>query len=54
MVVYNEERRLEACLKSLSFCDEIIVCDIGSEDRSAVIAEELANKGDPHRLGGHC
>lgn len=38
VVTYNEERRLEACLKSLRFCSQLIVVDIGSTDRSVEIA----------------
>jgi len=38
VVTYNEERRLEACLKSLKFCSQLIVVDIGSTDRCPEIA----------------
>ena len=38
VVTYNEERRLEACLKSLKFCSQLIVVDIGSTDRCVDIA----------------
>ncbi|MGD0876995.1 MAG: glycosyltransferase family 2 protein [Anaerolineales bacterium] len=38
VVTYNEERRLEACLKSLKFCSQLIVVDIGSTDRCVEIA----------------
>jgi glycosyltransferase involved in cell wall biosynthesis len=44
VVCFNEDRRLADCLKSISFCDEIIVCDLGSTDRSLAIAAELATK----------
>lgn len=39
VITYNEERRLEACLKSLEFCSQLIVVDIGSTDRSLEIAK---------------
>ena len=42
VVCYNEDARLRDCLRSLLFCDEIIVCDLGSEDRSVAIASGLA------------
>jgi glycosyltransferase involved in cell wall biosynthesis len=42
VVSCNEEVRLADCLKSLTFCDEIIVCDLGSTDRTLAIAAELA------------
>lgn len=39
VICYNEERHIEACLKSLSFCDEIVVIDSFSTDRTVEIAE---------------
>jgi len=44
VVTYNEERRLEACLKSLKFCSQIIVMDIGSTDHSVEIVEKCGIK----------
>lgn len=38
IVTYNEEKRLRDCLESLSFCDQIVVVDLGSTDRSVEIA----------------
>ena len=38
MIASDEERRLPACLGSLDFCDEIVVVDGGSRDRTAEIA----------------
>lgn len=38
MIASDEERRLPACLQSLDFCDEIVVVDGGSHDRTAEIA----------------
>jgi len=40
VVVFNEARRLRACLSSLQFCDELLVIDLGSEDGSGDIARE--------------
>ncbi len=40
VVTYNEERHLCECLKSLNFCDQIVVADLGSTDASVEIAEE--------------
>ena len=39
LVTCNESRHLSACLESLSFCDEILVFDLGSTDGSTKIAE---------------
>jgi glycosyltransferase involved in cell wall biosynthesis len=41
VVTYNEEKHLRECLSSLSFCDELLVMDLGSTDGSVAIAEEL-------------
>lgn len=41
---YNEEEHLEECLKSVRWCDEVLVIDLGSKDRSVVIAEEYADR----------
>jgi len=39
VLTYNGERLLEKCLKSLDFCDEILVVDSDSSDRTREIAE---------------
>lgn len=39
LTTYNESQYLEECLQRLSFCDEIIVVDLGSSDESVEIAE---------------
>ncbi|MDD2851695.1 MAG: glycosyltransferase [Desulfuromonadaceae bacterium] len=36
----NEDRYLEECLRSLAWANEIIVCDMGSTDRTVAIAQE--------------
>lgn len=44
VVTCNEERYLRRSLESLSFCDEVIVVDLGSTDSSVAIAKELGAK----------
>jgi glycosyltransferase involved in cell wall biosynthesis len=44
LAVYNEEERLEISLKTLQWCDEIIVLDKNSSDRTREIAERLGAK----------
>jgi glycosyltransferase involved in cell wall biosynthesis len=39
MIVQNEERKLPEALDSVRFCDEIVVVDSGSTDRTRAIAE---------------
>ena len=40
VITKNEESRIEECLRSLSFCDEILVIDSGSSDRTCERAAE--------------
>lgn len=40
----NEERNILECVRSLAWCDEIIIVDDYSEDKTIKIAEELRNK----------
>lgn len=39
----NEEKNIIDCIESLSFCDEIIVVDDNSEDRTIEVIESLKN-----------
>src|SRR3569623_3565442 len=41
IITYNEADRIEACLRSLSFCDEIIVVDSHSTDTTRELAGKL-------------
>lgn len=41
IISHNEIDRIASCIKSLSFCDEIIVIDSGSEDGTVALAESL-------------
>lgn len=44
ILVYNEELRLESCLRSFLWADEIIVFDKHSTDRSREIASKFATE----------
>jgi len=41
---YNEEKKIEECLKSVKFADEIIVVDNESTDKTAEIAGKYTRK----------
>ncbi len=41
IIAYNEESKIEAAIKSVSWADEVILVDSGSTDRTAEIAEHL-------------
>ncbi len=41
VITLNEADRIEACLKSLAFCDDIVVVDSGSTDGTAELAATL-------------
>ncbi len=40
IITLDEERRLPACLASVGFCDEVVVVDSGSADRTIALAEQ--------------
>lgn len=44
VITRNEERNIERCLKSLGFCDEIIVVDAESSDRTRELAAKFSSK----------
>lgn len=48
----NEEKNIERAIKSVDFVDEIIVCDMYSDDDSAVIAKKLGAKIILHKRVG--
>jgi len=41
VIVFNEETKIRRCLESLTWCDEIIVADSFSTDRTVEIAKEF-------------
>lgn len=49
----NEEHNIEACLKGLTWADEIIVVDMESDDRTVELAKKLGAKVFNHRRMGY-
>src|SRR5436305_1637719 len=52
VITKNEEANIGACLDGLAFCDERIVVDAGSTDRTAAIAAEKGARVAPHEWRG--
>ena len=44
VITYNEAQNIERCLKSLSFCDEIVVIDSQSQDNTRELALKYTSK----------
>lgn len=53
IITYNEGDRLEECLKSVSFCDEVIVVDSGSTDSTVELAKKYTEKVFHHEWEGY-
>lgn len=49
----NEEKSIQSCISSLSWCDEVIVIDDNSSDKTRAIAEKLKAKVYEHSLGNN-
>lgn len=41
IITLNEEHNIQACLESVSFCDDIVIVDSGSQDKTLEIAKTL-------------
>jgi len=41
IITFNEAKRIEACLRCVSFCDEIVVVDAHSTDGTRELAAAL-------------
>ena len=53
VITYNAERGIVRCLESLTFCDEIVVVDSGSEDRTRELAGRFTPKVFLHPWQGY-
>lgn len=49
----NEEHNLAKCLESLSFCDEIVVVDMMSDDNTKNVAKKYTTKVFDHKRTGY-
>jgi glycosyltransferase involved in cell wall biosynthesis len=53
VITFNEERKIRRCLESLSWCDEIVVLDSFSTDRTAEICREFTKHVYQHEWLGY-
>ncbi len=53
VVCCDEEAAIEACLESVAWCDEIVVVDSGSTDRTVELARKLATRVIHHDWPGY-
>lgn len=53
VTTFNEEHNMHRCLKSLSWCDEIVVVDSFSTDRTPEICREYTDKVQQHAWLGY-
>lgn len=44
LIVRNEEKKIRRCLESIKWCDEIVVVDQSSEDKTVEIVKEYTTK----------
>jgi glycosyltransferase involved in cell wall biosynthesis len=48
ILTMNEARRIEACIRSTQFADEVIVVDSGSSDNTVALAQQLGAQVHTH------
>ena len=53
IITFNEADRIEACLESLAFCDEILVVDSGSTDATRELAAGRGARVLEHAFQGY-
>lgn len=49
----NEEKNIKECLETLDWCDEVVVVDDNSDDRTCDIAKKLGARVFSHSLNGN-
>jgi glycosyltransferase involved in cell wall biosynthesis len=53
VVCFNEERNIGACLDSLRWCDEIVVVDSFSTDRTVEICRQYTDRVVQRKWSGY-
>ncbi len=52
-MTYNEEHNIERCLKSVSWCDEIVILDSFSTDRTLEVCRRYTDRVFQHKWEGY-
>jgi glycosyltransferase involved in cell wall biosynthesis len=53
IICFNEERKIRRCLRSVAWCDEIVVMDSFSTDRTVAICREFTDRVLQHAWLGY-
>ena len=53
IMTYNEERNIVRCLKSVAWCDEIVILDSYSTDRTLDLCKAYTDRIDQHTWQGY-
>ena len=53
IIAFNEERKIRRCLQSVAWCDEIVVVDSFSTDRTVEICREFTDRVVQHPWSGY-
>ena len=53
VICYNEEQKIARCLRSLTWCDEIVVLDSYSTDRTVEICRKFTDRVHQHEWLGY-
>lgn len=52
IIAFNEENSIEKTIRSLSFCDEVVVVDSGSQDKTVELAQKCGARVITHPWSG--
>ena len=53
IICFNEEKKIERCLQSVSWADEIVILDSHSTDQTVAICKKFTDKVLVHDFDGH-